>query len=295
MKTFSLMLLMFVLTCSQSWAHSFWINTFFSQGHQSPHVMASLGWGHSLPMDDILTSTNGRVAVDSFALIDPTGLRVPLRHPEFFVSSPEQSTPNVDVYAADLAVHKIALKKNSTQGVYQFSAVTKPSYYVQYIDSKGRKRLKMKPLDEVKDVAQTLMAVKYQAYAKSIVTHGAWNAPEPLGHDLEIVPRSDLSHVKVGDLIEVEVLFYGKPLNSSPKSKEFITAQSTGFGQQDGFALYSKLKKGRAQFRVQSPGQWLINVGHKDDISMEGPLRELFGKAHQLYQAASLTFTVSGS
>ena len=255
--------------------------------------MASLGWGHSLPMDDILTSPNGRVEVDSFALLDPAGHQVILRHPPFTVSTPEQSTANVDVYNADLAAHKIALKKESEQGVYQFCAVTKPSFYVQYIDGQGRKRLKMKPMDEVKDIAQTLMAVKYQAFAKSFITHGAWSTPEPLGHGLEVVPRTDLSHVKVGDLVEVEVLFYGKPLNSSPKSKEFITAKSSSFGQQDGFALYAKLKKGRAQFRVQSPGQWIINVGHKDDITADGPLRDLFGKAQQLYQAASLTFTVA--
>lgn len=292
MKTTLLILLLWSLSCSQGWAHSFWINAFASHVHQPPHVMVSLGWGHALPMDDILTSANGRVEVDRFELFDPSLNRLELRTPPFMLSTPEQSTANIDLFDADLAVQKIVLKKGSEGGVYQFSAITTPSFYVKYIDKKGRKRLKMKPMDQVTDVAQMLMAVKYQAFAKTYFTHGDWNTPQPLGHRLEIVPLTDLSHVNVGDLVEVEVLFYGQPLSSSPQNKEYITAKSSGFGQQDGFALYAKLKKGRAQFRVQSPGQWMINVGHNDDVTADGPLKELFGKAQQLYHAASLTFMV---
>lgn len=292
MKITIFIMLLWTLTCSQGWAHSFWINAFASHAHQPPHVMVSLGWGHALPMDDILTSPNGRVNVDRFELFDPSLNQLELRTPLFKLSTPEHSTENVDLFSADLAAQKIALKKDSEEGVYQFSAVTKPSFYVKYIDKKGRSRLKMKPMDQVADVAQILMAVKYQAFAKTYFTHGDWKTPQPLGHGLEIIPHTDLSNVKVGDLIEVEVLFYDQPLSSSPKSKEYITAKGSGFGQQDNFALYSKLKKGRAQFRVQSPGQWVVNVGHKDDVTADGPLKELFGKATKLYHAASLTFTV---
>ena len=88
------------------------------------------------------------------------------------------------------------------------------------------------------------------------------------------------------------MLFYGKPLTATAKSIEYITAHSAGFGQSDGFALFSYIMDGKAQFRVQNAGQWMISVNHKDDVTPDGPLKDLMGKADQVYHAASLTFTV---
>ncbi|WP_321390033.1 DUF4198 domain-containing protein [uncultured Desulfuromusa sp.] len=281
-----------MFSTSLVYAHSLWINNFESHAHQSHHAMVSLGWGHALPMDDILTSPNGRIDVETFDLFDPSLQKIALKKPPFMVSTPEQSTATIDVYNADLATQKIALKKESEKGVYQLSATSKPTFYVQFIDKKGNTRLKMKPMDQVRDIATVLMAVKYQAFAKSYLTVGEWQQPKPLGHGLEIIPHTDLSNLHVGDLVEVEVLFYGKPLSSSAKSMEQITAVSSSFGQSDGFYLGSAIKKGKAQFRVQSSGQWIINVAHKDDVTPDGPLKNLVGKAQQVYHGASLTFAV---
>ena len=273
-------------------AHSVWINSFESYAHQPPHTMVSLGWGHRLPMDDILTSPNGRIAIERFELLDPDLKKTDLLKPEFKLSKPDLSTDNFDLFAADLAAQKVALKKDSAQGVYQFSAVSKPTFYTQYIDKKGKTRLQLKPKNEVKDIKKVLMAVKYQAFAKSYLTVGEWTNPKPLGHGLEIISRTDLSNLHVGDLVEVDVLFYGKPLNATAKSMEYITAQSSSFGQSDGFSLLSYLMKGKAQFRVQSSGQWMITVNHKDDVTADGSLKDLYGKADQVYHGASLTFNV---
>ncbi len=132
------------------------------------------------------------------------------------------------------------------------------------------------------------MAVKYQAFAKSYLTVGAWSEPKPLGHGLEIIPRTDLSTLHAGDLVEVDVLFHGKP----PEGMQYITAHSGSFGQSDGFSLYSKVKKGTAKFRVQSAGQWVISIALKDDVTPDGPLKDLYGKADMVSHAASLTFNV---
>jgi len=48
------------------YAHSFWVNTFESFAHQPGHVTVGLGWGHTLPIDDILNSPNGKILVESF-------------------------------------------------------------------------------------------------------------------------------------------------------------------------------------------------------------------------------------
>ena len=284
--------LLLIAFSSSAQAHSVWINSFESHAHKPPHTMVSLGWGHALPMDDILTSPNGRIAIERFELLDPALKKTDLIKPEFKLSKPDLSTDNFDLFAADLAAQKVALKKDSAQGVYQFSAVSKPTFYTQYIDKKGKTRLQLKPKNEVKDIKKVLMAVKYQAFAKSYLTVGKWTNPKPLGHGLEIIPRTDLSNLHVGDLVEVDVLFYGRPLSATAKSIEYITAHSSSFGQSDGFQLLSYIMEGKAQFRVQSAGQWMIGVNHKDDVTEDGPLKELYGKADQVYHGASLTFNV---
>ena len=293
MKKISVFLIVALFSMvSLAQAHSVWINSFESHAHQPSHTMVSLGWGHALPMDDILTSPNGRVAIERFELLDPDLRKTDLLKPEFKLSKPDLSTDNFDLFAADLAAQKVAFKKDSAQGVYQFSAVSKPTFYTQYIDKKGKTRLQLKPKNEVKDIKKVLMAVKYQAFAKSYLTVGKWTNPKALGHGLEIIPRTDLSNLHVGDLVEVDVLFYGKPLSATAKSMEYITAQSSSFGQSDGFSLLSYLMKGKAQFRVQSSGQWIITVNHKEDVTADGNLKDLYGKTDQVYHGASLTFNV---
>ncbi|SDE67965.1 hypothetical protein [Rhodospira trueperi] len=83
-----------------------------------------------------------------------------------------------------------------------------------------------------------------------------------------------------------------RALRASARSIEYITAQGTGFGQSDGFALFSHLKDGRVRFRVRSQGQWMISVNHKEDVTPNGPLADLVGKADQVYHGATLTFSV---
>ena len=51
------------------------------------------------------------------------------------------------------------------------------------------------------------------SFAKSFMTVGEWKDPKPLGQGLEFIPRTDLSDLHAGDLVEVDVLFYGEPLN----------------------------------------------------------------------------------
>lgn len=273
-------------------AHSIWINNFFSDAHFPPHTMVSLGWGHALPMDDILNSPDGQVVLESFEIINPDMTRTALKMPTTEKSKAIKDNADYAVFPGDLAVQKIALKKDSKPGVYQIAAATKAAFYTQYIDKKGRERMALKPRDEIKDIDKVLMSVKFQAFAKSFMTVGKWSQPARLGHGLEITPLTDLSNLHVGDLVEFEVLFNGKPVTVSAKNISYITAMSPSFGQPDHFALFSYVKNGKAQFRVQSAGQWVVSMNHKGDVTKDGPLKALYGKANQVYHGASLTFTV---
>ncbi len=102
--------------------------------------------------------------------------------------------PDEPIFNADLAVHKLDLKKDNACGVYQLEAISEPTYFTQYID-------------KIDDLDKVLNSAQYQAFAKSYLTYGEWRMPDPLGHKLEIIPLTDLSNLHPGDMIEVEVLF----------------------------------------------------------------------------------------
>ena len=292
MRTTIFALLISLIMVSTAAAHRLWINVFESHSHNSPHALVSLGWGHSLPMDDILTSTISRVEMENFVVLNPALQQTEIALPPFVLDEPEKTTADMEMFSADQATRKIALKETCRQGVYQFSAVSKANFYTFYIDKKGRQRLQLKPMDEIEDLATVLHSLQYQAFAKSYLTAGVWKQPEPLGHGLEIVPRTDLGNLRPGDLVEVDVSFYGKPLSATSKSMDCIVAYSNGFGQSDDFFIGAYLMDGKARFRVQSSGQWLVGIYHKQDVSSNGPLKDLQGKVKQVYHSATLTFNV---
>lgn len=281
-----------ILGASSLQAHSFWVNSFESFSHAPGHTTVSLGWGHNIPIDDILNSPHGKVIVDSFKVISPKNEVTKLRIPSSEIKEPTKQNKNFDVYEADVALQKIALKNDTQSGVYTIEAKSKPTFYTQYIDKKGKQRLKLKPMDKVKDIKKVLMSVKYQAFARSYLTIKNWEQPKAKNIGLEIIPKNDLSNVRVGDLVEFEVLFYGKPLNVTASSLDFITAMSDGFGQNDQFSLFSYIKNGKAQFRVQTPGQWIVNCNHRDAVNKDGALKDLYGKVNFVYNGATLTFNV---
>lgn len=273
-------------------AHSLWINTFESHSHTPGHAMVTLGWGHNLPLDDILNAPGRRMELEHFFLMDESLKQTDLITPTLESRGPVLTTDNFDLFEAQLGARKIALKENSAPGVYQLSAVSRPKCFTKYIDTKGRKRMKLKSMDQLDQIQEVLTCMQYQAFAKSYLTIGPWKQPKKLGHALEIIPLTDLSRVRVGDLVEVQVLSYNKPLNLTPGSMEFITAQSSSFGQSDGFFLMSYIQQGHAQFRVQSQGQWIITVKHFEKVTPEGTLKNLEGKVQQVFHCATLTFSV---
>ena len=114
-----IILLTLIFSTSLAHAHTIWVNAFESHGHGAHNAMVCLGWGHALPMDDILNSTNGRIAVEQFELFDPSLKKTDLRKPDFKIAEPELSNENIDLFAADLATQKIAFKESSSPGVYQ--------------------------------------------------------------------------------------------------------------------------------------------------------------------------------
>lgn len=292
MKTLKLIVASVVASTSLS-AHILWVNSFESTlGHQGRHAMVSIGWGHKLPMGDKLNSMNGRAFIDNFTFYEPDLKKYELYKPVFKPAKATLENKGFDIFKSDQAAQKIAIKKDAKKGTYQLEVKTTPTYYTIYIDKKDRKRLKLKPIDQLKDAKKVTASFKYQGFAKSYLTVDKWEEPKPLGHDLEIMPLTDLSNVKVGDEVKFKVTLKGKPLSNSPQGEKYATFLSSNFNQGKGVRLFAYIKNGITGFKVPTSGQWVINVYNTQNITKDNEVKELYGKAKVLMNASSVAFHV---
>jgi uncharacterized GH25 family protein len=198
------------------------------------------------------------------------------------------------VVSGDIGARKIILRDKSRPGTYQVGVISKNNYYTHYINEKDQKTWALKPKDEVTDAKKFLRGMMYKATAVSYFTVGQWQPPQSVGYDLEILPMTDLSQVRAGDLVKFKILFRGKELNTSPETSiEYITAVSNSFGGPDGFTLSSLVFGGKGQFRMPAPGQWLINVYTRQEVTADNELKHLVKKCDTALFSSSITFNVN--
>jgi uncharacterized GH25 family protein len=284
--------LLLIAFSSPVMAHTLWINLYESFAHPPGHAMVSLGWGHAVPMDDLLVSEAGSISLATFDLIDPELNRTALPMPETKMEDVIETTSGMTTQCGDLGIRKLSLTYKTKPGTYQVVATSRVDFFTKYLDKKGKQKMVTKPLDEVKDASKVLFSVKYKSFAKAFMAVKKWTDPKPLGFDLEIMPLTDLSNVHVGDLVSFQVTFMGKPIVISPKNVIYLTATSNSFGGPDNFFLAAYIMNGKAQFRMPSAGQWVANVYVKQDVTPESNLKELVGKCTTVYYAGTISFNV---
>ena len=281
-----------IIFSTQAMAHTLWINLYESFAHPPGHAIVSLGWGHAVPMDDLLVSEAGSIPLATFDLIDPELHRTALPMPETKMEDVIKTSSGMTAQCGDLGIRKLGLTDKTKPGTYQVVVTSKDNFFTKYIDKKGKQKLAIKPLDEVKGAHKVLFSVKYKSFAKAFMAVKKWTNPEPLGHDLELMPMTDLSNVHVGDLVPFEISFMGKPLSSGADSIQYLTATSNSFGGPDNFFLAAYIMNGKAQFRMPAAGQWVANVYVKQDVTPESDLKELVGKCTTVYYAGTISFNV---
>lgn len=295
MKRFAapLALLAVMAWTSVASAHMFWVNTNESYNHPPGHVTTALGFGHMLPFDDLLTSDHGVIRIGSYQLVGPDMGVHEMELPDPAMP-PKKATPDgLTVQSGDVGVRKIALTKDAKPGTYQVAVKSVPMFFTKYKNKKGKTSMAPMPADKIKDLDKVLQSFKYQSYAKSCFTIKKWQRPKALGHELEILPLTDLSNVRPGDLAEFEVLFNGKPLNSDANAMYTLECTSNTFGGPDGFFLSSYIIHGKAKFRMPTAGQWVANLYVKGDVDKDPSLKVLKGKCTTVFTAATLFFTVT--
>jgi len=280
-----------VLGLSSLSAHTFWVTSTGSFEHAPGHALVGLGWGHVLPFDDRLNS--GRVHVDEFSITSPDNEKTLLKVPTDEGIEATNETKDFEVFDANVGLQKIGLKKDSTKGTYLIHAKQKPTFYTHFIDTKDRKRIKLTTKDKIKNIKKVLFSVKWEGYGSSYLTLGKWSEQKAKNKGFEIVPKSDLSNLKAGDMVEFEVLFYGKPYDKVAKKGEAkLTLFSNPISQGEGLSLTAPVYKGIAKFAVPSKGQWMIMAILDQKVKKEGELKDLHGKVNSVMFSSTLTFHV---
>jgi hypothetical protein len=255
-----------------------WINLYESYAlhksltHPPEHFITSLGFGHVVPMDDILVTMDDFMPLATYDLIDPDLNSRPLPMPVLEKKDVIRIDAGLTIECGDMAIRKISLSDETKPGTYQVVATTRDTFFTVYLDEKGEHKIVDSPLDEMKD-------------------------PKPLGHDLELVPLTNLSDVHIGDPVLFQVTFMDKPFSCTQNTMEYITAASNTFGgeasgDREGFFLSTYILNGKAQFRMPTAGQWVVNVYACQDVTPESDLRELLGKCTKVYYGSSISFNV---
>ena len=206
--------------------------------HPPGHVMTTIGFGHLPPLDDLLQTEYGTLTLESYTLVDPQNRTTELPMPKLD-GKKIQTAAGVEVLSGDVGACRVSLKKDSRQGTYQVNAKAKPLFFSMWIDQKGRRRMKPIPMDNIDSPKKIIKSMQYIASAKSCFTVGDWSQPPRRKDELEILPISDLSKVKVGDEVEFEVIFMGKPLSAGPEGLFHMTGISRAFGAADRTFLMS--------------------------------------------------------
>ena len=281
-----------IIFSSQAMAHTLWINLYESFAHPPGHAMVSLGWGHVVPMDDLLVSEAGPLKLATFDLIDQDLNRTALPMPVLKMENVIQTGSGMTTQCGDMGIRKLSLTDKTKPGTYQVAVTSKDNFFTMYLDKKGKQKMVTKPLDQVKGVGKILTSIKYKSFAKAFFAVNNWTDPKPLGFDLEIMPMTDLSDVHVGDVVPFQITFMGKPFSCGPSGIEYITATSNSFGGPDGFFLSAYIMNGKAQFRMPAAGQWVVNVYVKQDVTPESDLKKLVGKCTTVYYAGTISFNV---
>jgi uncharacterized GH25 family protein len=264
-KTGLILNLSIVLSLSLStlvFAHTFWLNaTEYFPEIYSPEYGAKtnvyFGWGHGYPVDGFISADK----LSEFNLITPNGESKSIK-------------PGVGGFLAT----EVSF---SEKGSYIVTAALKQGFYTMYMED-GRIHHKSAPKTGLSGV---ILSLHFEQYAKSLINVGGADSSflKPVGHTLEIIPLTNPADLKVGDYLQVQVLFKGRPARFCP-----LYGTYAGFSTGDDFAYVTSADgEGKAKIRILHHGAWLLKAKKKNPAP-----DELKDKCNEMSYTATLTFEV---
>lgn len=283
---------LFFIVMGTAQAHSLWVTLFESHTHQPGHVISALGWGHTAPIDDLLTSPNGSASLEEYYVMSPDGkkfsLGVPTQEKKL-----DKHEPYTHISDSDAGIRKIDILKESPEGTYQVVAKNKEGFFTRYINTKGKMRMSPKPVNALEDVKDVIEGVKFTMVGKSFYKVGTWTTPKKLGTELEIIPTCDLTNVHAGDMVTFDIFFMDKPVTTDSNAINYMTLTSDTFGGPDGFFLSSYIMNGKAQFRIPQNGHWVANVYIAQDVAKNASLKKFEKQCSKVFSGATVSFTAN--
>ena len=288
---------MFIMGRDMASAHNFFLSITESMAHPPGHITINLGWGHALPMDDFLTGDK----LATYRVYDPELRKIDLPFDPQANKGVENSRgkgspdfPGGTILEGDAYCRQLLFKDDAPHGTYQIAASMKKTQFNVWIDQKGKKRWGRQPLDQIKNPKKVIMSINYQSFAKAFATVGKWTQPKALGHGLEIIPLTDLTHVHVGDIVSFKILFMGQPVQSDVDTGGLPQLEVYGnqYGATGDYGLLGRIYKGEAKIRMTAPGRWLAIVKIRQPVTEESGPKELIGKCLAVGYNATVTFSV---
>jgi uncharacterized GH25 family protein len=263
-----MVLLLAVVVPTVAFGHSLYIQSSrytVSEGKRSPLFFC---YGHHIPVDD--------------------GVRAKK------LKSVKVQTPSGDIRQIDIrnetSLHSYMVDYDMP-GTWVLTAETNPGYYTVYVDKKGRERHTIKPKSAIVDRAAEVKKSLYsKQYTKTYVVceSSSSDFPARVGLPLELVPSTDITALKAGEMLELKVFFNGKPYSG----RGTWDATYNGFSTVAEDNAYPKTETVGDTLRIPIPlsGRWFVRYFIK--IDAQGADRENYT---QMKHTATLVFQIPNS
>ncbi|HAS87706.1 MAG TPA: DUF4198 domain-containing protein [Desulfovibrio sp.] len=248
-KMLSLMLILSVLVPAAASAHSLFIQAgryHVSEGKRSPLFFC---YGHHIPVDDAVRMKK----LNNITIVKPdsSSYKIKLRD--------------------EKSLHSYVINYDMP-GTYVLTAATNPGHFTTWLDKKGRKRHSIKPMSSVADRASEIVgSLRSSQWTKTYVVCETPSAvfPAIVGQPVELVPAQDVSLLKKGDVLEMQVYMDGKPYAGDG----YWDATYMGFSTQaeDMYIQKQEIKDGKIKLPIDVTGRWFVRFYTKKAPKVPSP------------------------
>jgi hypothetical protein len=249
-----------------AWSHDWYVQAVDYSLPGPGETIVFQGWGHKVPLDDAIAGDK----IGKLQLVSPTGTAETL-----------PVTPERSFHAAPV--------KLGADGVYTVLGESTPGFYQIYADKTGAVHHAAKPLDELDNVARSMLSVLAFQYPKTYLVVGDQSKaapPKASGARAEITLEKAPGAMVAGDRIGINILFDGKP------ALEGTTFDATYMGYSTRMEDYlfsgRPVVDGRGYLDIPTAGVWYLRT----HITTPAPA-EMQSKCRQILYTATLTFVVA--
>jgi uncharacterized GH25 family protein len=173
---------------------------------------------------------------------------------DYHVRTPSGSVTYLKKDGISLQANDVHLEEH---GIYQAVAARRPAIWCDVVDESGNHTHHRGPRSSVTQ-GTVEQATRSQMFAKALLISGedVDRVPEPLGHEIEIVPVEAPAAWRSGEDTAFRVLFQGKPLRNAD-----LVATHIGF-KPDGAWCFATATNadGIAVVRPSQAGTWVLRV-----------------------------------